>query len=235
MIYNNGDKYEGEFKNDKREGKGKIIYNNGDIYEGEFKNNEIIKGKGEMIFQNYIICEYSIKNNSEIFIFNSFEELKKKESWIEGKENEKELREFCELYLNEEKISFCFKKKFDKADIFKLKIKCKQLLSNTNCMFGNCSSLTSLNLSNFNTNNVTNMYGMFYDCSSLTSLNLSNFNTNNVTDMKSMFSHCSSLTSLNLSTFNTNNVTDIYFMFDGVNKEKYKLICEDEGILNEFS
>ena len=38
---------------------------------------------------------------------------------------------------------------------------------------------------------------MFCDYSSLTSLNLSNFNTNNVTDMSYMFSKCSSLTSLN--------------------------------------
>ena len=29
-------------------------------------------------------------------------------------------------------------------------------------MFSNCSSLTSLNLSNFNTNNVTDMWRMFY-------------------------------------------------------------------------
>ena len=55
-------------------------------------------------------------------------------------------------------------------------------------MFNKCSSLTSLNLFNFNTNNVTNMYGMFSQCSSLTSLNLSNFNTNNVTNMEGMFS-----------------------------------------------
>ena len=115
MEYDNGDIYKGEFKNDKRERKGKIIYNNGDIYEGEFKNNEIIKG--EMIFQNYIIFEYSIKNNDEIFLFNSFEEVKKINSGVEGKENEKELREFCELYLNEEKILFCFKKKFDEIDM----------------------------------------------------------------------------------------------------------------------
>ena len=47
-----------------------------------------------------------------------------------------------------------------------------------------CSSLTSLNLSNFNTNNVTNMSYMFNKCSSLTSLNLSNFNTNNVYDIR---------------------------------------------------
>ena len=43
------------------------------------------------------------------------------------------------------------------------------------------------------------MYRMFYYCSSLTSLNLSNFNTNNVKEMSRMFFHCSSLTSLNLS------------------------------------
>ena len=53
-------------------------------------------------------------------------------------------------------------------------------------MFAFCFSLKELNLSNFNTNNVTNMYGMFWGCSSLKELNISNFNTNNVTDMGSM-------------------------------------------------
>ena len=57
-------------------------------------------------------------------------------------------------------------------------------------MFYNCSSLTSLNLSNFSTNNVINMIRMFCDCSSLNSLILSNFNTNNVKDMSSMFFKC---------------------------------------------
>ena len=33
------------------------------------------------------------------------------------------------------------------------------------CMFSNCSSLKELNLSNFNTNNVTNMNYMFSRCS----------------------------------------------------------------------
>ena len=47
-------------------------------------------------------------------------------------------------------------------------------------MFQGSSSLKNLNLSNFNTNNVTDMGYMFYKCSSLTNLNLSNFNTNNV-------------------------------------------------------
>ena len=47
---------------------------------------------------------------------------------------------------------------------------------------------------------------MFYYCSSLTSLNLSNFNTINVTDMSRMFSLCSSLNTLDLSNFDTKNV-----------------------------
>ena len=38
-------------------------------------------------------------------------------------------------------------------------------------MFSNCSLLKELNLSNFNTNKVTNMSYMFYNCISLTELN----------------------------------------------------------------
>ena len=42
MYYNNGDRYEGEWKNDKPEGKG-IFYNNiGNIYEGYYKNGSRI-------------------------------------------------------------------------------------------------------------------------------------------------------------------------------------------------
>ena len=53
---------------------------------------------------------------------------------------------------------------------------------------------------------------MFEFCSSLTSLNLSNFNTSNVVDMESMFSNCGSLTSLDLSNFKTSNVVDMRYM-----------------------
>ena len=59
---------------------------------------------------------------------------------------------------------------------------------------------------------------MFYKCSSLTSLNLSNFNTDNVNNMSIIFALCSSLTSLNLSNFNTNIVNSISFIFYKLNK-----------------
>ena len=81
-------------------------------------------------------------------------------------------------------------------------------------MFDGCSSLIHLNVSTLNTANVTNMKGMFAECTALTSLGLSSFNTANVTDMRLMFSECTALTSLNLSNFNTTNVTTMAYMFN---------------------
>ena len=74
---------------------------------------------------------------------------------------------------------------------------------NNKINFKDYSSLTNINLSNFNTQNVTNMSYMFNYCSSLTNIDLSNFNTQNATDMSHMFGDCSSLTNINLSNFNT--------------------------------
>lgn len=80
-------------------------------------------------------------------------------------------------------------------------------------MFSGCSSLTNIDLSNFNTDKVTSMFAMFSGCSSLMSLDLSKFNTTNVTETGAMFSSCSSLTSLDLSNFNTSNMTNVSSMF----------------------
>ena len=85
-------------------------------------------------------------------------------------------------------------------------------------MFYNCSKLTELDLSNFDTSKVTNMYGMFYNCSSLTTLDVSNFNTSNVTNMGFMFSSCSGLTALDVSNFDTSKVTDMSYMFYNCSK-----------------
>ena len=80
-------------------------------------------------------------------------------------------------------------------------------------MFKDCSLLTSLDLSSFNTSKVTNMNNVFFKCSSLTSLDLNNLNTGKVTYMGYMFYHCSSLTSLDLSNLNTGKVEDTNRMF----------------------
>ena len=93
-------------------------------------------------------------------------------------------------------------------------------LTNMECLFDNCSSLTSLpDISKWNTNNVTNMEGIFGECKSLTSLpDISNWNINKVTIMRGIFYACESLTVLpDISKWNTNNVTDMSGIFSVVN------------------
>ena len=80
-------------------------------------------------------------------------------------------------------------------------------------MFNNCSSLLSINLSNFKTEKVTDMGDMFYKCSNLTTLDISNFNTTNVLIMTCMFSGMKHITSLDLSNFNTSSLTEMNEIF----------------------
>ena len=81
-------------------------------------------------------------------------------------------------------------------------------------MFNSCSALVNINLSSFDTSNVTNMSNMFYRCSSLITLDLSSFNTSKVTNMYRTFMLCTELTTIYVSDlWNTNKVTDSNQMF----------------------
>ena len=85
-------------------------------------------------------------------------------------------------------------------------------------MFSKLYSLTSLDLSDFDTSNVTDMLRMF-DSSSLTSVTFGpNFKTNNVTDMTYMFYGCSNLQELDLSNWDTSNVERMEQLFGGTSK-----------------
>ena len=76
-------------------------------------------------------------------------------------------------------------------------------------MFNDCESLTSLNLSSFNTANVTEMRAMFRKCKALTALDLSSFNISKVIDMEAMFEGDDNLVDLNISSFKTTLPVDL--------------------------
>lgn len=80
-------------------------------------------------------------------------------------------------------------------------------------MFDGCRALSKLVLTDFKTEQVSTMESMFLGCSTLETLDVSSFNTENVTTMVGMFNNCSSLRSLDLTGFNTANVTDMSSMF----------------------
>ena len=87
-------------------------------------------------------------------------------------------------------------------------------INNMSQMFRACQHLTSLDLSHFDTSSVTSMEEMFMTCNCLTSLDLSHFDTSSVTDMNNMFYRCQAFRSLDLSHFDTSNVTNMESMFE---------------------
>mgnify|MGYP002765683755 CR=1 FL=1 len=62
----------------------------------------------------------------------------------------------------------------------------------------NCTALTSLNVSGWNTSNVTNMNTVFHNCSALTSLDLTGWSAAKVTEMNYMFVDCKLLQEVTL-------------------------------------
>ena len=77
-------------------------------------------------------------------------------------------------------------------------------------MFSGCTGLTELDLSNFDTSNVTGqgMQQMFNMCNKLVNLNVSSFNTSKLTDIQSMFSSCG-VESLDISNFDLSKVSAV--------------------------
>ena len=171
---------------------------------------------------NYIVSEIYIKNediNKPIRIINSYEEYKKYlgyNSKYLQKElmNEGEIKE-CEIRINDKLIQFNYFYSFTKKGKYIIIYKFKNLLTKTNNMFYECSSLINIDLSNFNAKNVTDMRQMFYQCSSLQNIDLSDFNAQNITNMSHMFCNCSSLQKLDLSHLDTQRVNDISCMLSG--------------------
>ena len=185
------------------------------------KNNVIIDKKANLTKKdNVIISKINIKKddvNKFIRILNSYEEILRfngKNNLEESLKNEEEIKE-CEIRINDELIKFKYFHTFKNEGDYTIEYTFKNLLTKTDYMFFECSSLINIDLSNFSTQNVTNMYSMFNGCSSLINIDLSNFNTQNVTNMSCMFKNCSSLINIDLSNFNTQNVIYIDSMFNG--------------------
>lgn len=81
-------------------------------------------------------------------------------------------------------------------------------------MFRDCSNLSTLTgTADWDTSNVTNMSSMFSDCSALSTVDAANWNTAKVTTMNAMFQNCKTLATLSISSWNTAKVTDMSYMF----------------------
>lgn len=80
-------------------------------------------------------------------------------------------------------------------------------------LFGNCSSLTNLDLSSLDTSKVTAMNNVFYGCKKLSNINVANWNTSKVLTLTRAFSGCSALTTLDVSKWDVGNVQNMSYTF----------------------
>ena len=104
----------------------------------------------------------------------------------------------------------------DKEGEYKIILIFKNKMKDCRYMFRNCDNITSVDLSSFDSSNVTNMKYMFGKCHFLKEVKLNNLVTDKVTDMSYMFFNCFYLDKLIFPpSFNTNNVTKMDLMFCG--------------------
>ncbi len=88
--------------------------------------------------------------------------------------------------------------------------------TNLNAMFSGCAALETLDLSNWNTPQVTQIAGMFYGAAKLKSLDLSRLDTSSVTNFSNMFNGCSALETILISSkWDTANAIKSTNMFAG--------------------
>jgi surface protein len=96
--------------------------------------------------------------------------------------------------------NFYFNNSNDRRKIISLSKISLPAISALRAFFG-CSSLTTLNLSNWDASNVSNFTVFAHSCSSLTTLNLSNLDTSNASAFNEFIRECVSLTTLDISSW----------------------------------
>ena len=81
-------------------------------------------------------------------------------------------------------------------------------VTNLNSCFNGCTSLTSVNTTDWDTSQVTSISEIFRDCSALEEVNVTNLCTDKITNLTNIFNNCSKLSNIiGLNTWNVSNVT----------------------------
>ena len=190
---------------------------NFELNYGNLLKNSIIEFYEKYEIRNEILIKIKIEKediNKDVYILNypyyiNSDGIKRKYEGLKEINSSNTL-----MFINNKKCKFEKIKKFKKTGIYTIKLKFYFYLTDTFVMFMGCKNIIEIDLSSFNSKNVTNMVAMFRDCVNLKNINLSNLNTKNVTNMNSMFYGCKNLINIDLSSFDTTNVLEVNSMFN---------------------
>ena len=215
-----------------------VVSNKSKSPSDEKKEEEKKEEEEKQEYFNYIIAKYNVtKDSGEIKLF------------YKGYYNHYFSTTMSYLIIDGKNITPIDTFKFDNTTgITEVIINFKEKLKSASQLFYNCPKLISLDLTNLDTSELTNMNGMFYysanlvsvifgdnfstkkvallsslftECVSLTSINLKMFDTSHATSLSSMFSGCTSLKEVDINHFNTSNVNSMTRMFYNCKSLKY--------------
>ena len=175
----------------------------------ELASEKLDEIKEENFNKNEIICKYEINDiKNEIFLF---DHESPKGSII----RKEEIAEYTEVYLNEKKLKSGNKFKAEKPGIYTFKLKFLQPLTTLRKLFAYCRELVFVDLTNFKSDNLTDISFLFGNCTNLKEIKgLEHLNTKNIVSMDNAFMACENLKEINgLKNFETSNVLSLYGMF----------------------
>ena len=121
-----------------------------------------------------------------------------------------------------------------KEGLYDIKIQFFDKIKDCSNLFYSCENIISIDLSFFDSSNITDTSEMFMLCKNLEKIDFTSFDTKNVTDMNGMFDSCYNLSKINLSFFNTKKVTDMCHMFNKCYnlKNLYLSSFDTENLIN---
>ena len=173
------------------------------------QNNDIINNTKYSIIEG--ILDININDiNNEVILFN------------------RNNKDGIDVYLNCNKINMTNEKNkwkidynFKKDGKYNFKIIFNNKIKSLKGFFQNCSNLYSIDLSNFDNTDITDISYMFNLCHKLKEIKgLNKFNSSNINNIAAMFHCCYELEYLDLSNFETESVIDMSHMFNKCHKLK---------------
>lgn len=133
---------------------------------------------------------------------------------MESIKNEEDIKK-TSISINNKPIPFCYQYKFPAPGNYTIKYSFNEPLKQTSYMFNDCQYLKKVDLSHFDTSNLTKIFAMFQSCVNLETLIFFKSPLDKLTHMNFFLHNCSKIKSISWSNFNQEIAVKMEYLFTG--------------------